>query len=147
MVRWWREGSDYASSSTISSIQIGLVSVNMADNSNDDLRRYMDAQEQTFRTQHEALDNIQCILAQLLTNQNNKETSGNHVREEKNLNKEFWGWAFKRDILNWCQSHKRHPCTNSISRSVEWDEEGRMTRPYPVEWIQFRIHQNSSRLR
>jgi len=48
----------------------------------------MKAQEQTFRTQQEALDNIQRMLAQLLTNQNNEKTSGNHNREEKNLNKD-----------------------------------------------------------
>ena len=66
------EGSGYASSSTIIIVQIGFVSVNMADNSNDDdLRRNMDAQEQTFRTQQEALDNNQSMLAQLLTNRNN----------------------------------------------------------------------------
>jgi len=30
----------------------------MADNNNDDLRRRMEAQEQTFKAQEEALDNI-----------------------------------------------------------------------------------------
>ena len=48
----------------------------------------MKAQEQTFRTQQGALDNIQRMLAQLLTNQNNETTSGNHNREEKNLSKD-----------------------------------------------------------
>ena len=66
------EGSGYASSSTTIFVQIGFVSINMVDNSNDDdLRRNMDAQEQTFRTQQEALDNNQSMLAQLLTNRNN----------------------------------------------------------------------------
>ena len=50
--------SGYASSATISSIRAGLVSANMADNNDDDLRRWMEAQEQTFRAQEEALDNI-----------------------------------------------------------------------------------------
>ena len=40
----------------------------MADNNDDDLRRWMKAQEQTSKTQQEALDNIQQMLAQLLTN-------------------------------------------------------------------------------
>jgi len=50
------EGSNYASSSTISSIQIGFASANMLDNNNDnDLHDRMEAQEQTFRAQQEAL--------------------------------------------------------------------------------------------
>ena len=40
----------------------------MADNGNDDLRRRLEAQEQTSRTQQEALDNIQQMLAQILSN-------------------------------------------------------------------------------
>jgi len=39
---------------------MGFTSVNMADNnSDDDLRHHMTAQEQTFKAQQEALDNIQ----------------------------------------------------------------------------------------
>jgi len=45
------EASEYASSATISSVWTGLVSANMADNNNDDLRWRMEAQEQTFRAQ------------------------------------------------------------------------------------------------
>ena len=52
------EASGYASSATISSVRTGLVSTNMADNNDDDLCRWMEAQEQTFRAQLEALDNI-----------------------------------------------------------------------------------------
>ena len=55
----------------------------MDDNKNDDLRRRMETQEQTFRTQQEALDNIQRMLTQLLTNRNN-ENSENHDWEEEN---------------------------------------------------------------
>ena len=58
------------------------VSVNMADNGNDDLRRRLEAQEQTFKTQQEALDNIQQMLAQLLNNRNNNDTESNHDEEE-----------------------------------------------------------------
>jgi len=39
------EASGYASLATVSSIQTGRVSVHMADNGNDDLRRRMEAQE------------------------------------------------------------------------------------------------------
>ena len=52
------EVSRYASSATVSSAQTGRVSMHMADNCNDDLRRWMEAQEQTFKAQQEALDNI-----------------------------------------------------------------------------------------
>ena len=61
----------------------------MADNSNDDdLSRYMKAQEQTSRAQQEALENIQQMLNQLLTNQNNNDTTGSNHAEEENLNNE-----------------------------------------------------------
>ena len=52
------EDSGYASSATVSSVRTNRVSVNMADNGNDDLRRRLEAQEQPFKTQQEALDNI-----------------------------------------------------------------------------------------
>ena len=56
----------------------------MADNYNDDLRRQMEAQDQTSKAQQEALDNIQQMLAQLLTNRNNNDTGSNHNEEEHN---------------------------------------------------------------
>jgi len=44
------EVNGFASSAAISFVQTGFVSVNMADNNNDDdLRRRMEAQEQAFR--------------------------------------------------------------------------------------------------
>jgi len=43
------KASKYASSATVSSMKTGRVSANMADNNNDDLREWMEAQEQTFR--------------------------------------------------------------------------------------------------
>jgi len=45
------EASGYAFSATVSSVQIDRVSVNMTDNNNDDLRRQMEAQEQTSKAQ------------------------------------------------------------------------------------------------
>ena len=52
------EDSGYVSSATVSSVRTDRVSVHMADNGNDDLRRRLKVQEQTFKTQQEALDNI-----------------------------------------------------------------------------------------
>ena len=61
------------------------MSVNMADNNLDeDLHRWMEVQEQTFRSQQEALKNIQHILAQLLINRNIKNTGSNHNEEYNN---------------------------------------------------------------
>jgi len=57
------EPSGYTSSATISSVRMGLVFANMADNNDDDLRRRIEVQEQTFRAQQEALNNIQQMLA------------------------------------------------------------------------------------
>ena len=62
----------------------GLVSANMADNNDDDLHRQMEAQEQTFRAQKEALNNIPQMVAQLLTNRNTNDTGSNHNEEEHN---------------------------------------------------------------
>ena len=56
----------------------------MADNNNDDLRRWMEAQEQTFRAQQEALDNVQQMFNQLLINQNTNDTRSNHNEEKHN---------------------------------------------------------------
>ena len=58
------EANDYGSSTTVSSKKIGIVSVNMADNNhNNDLSRCMNAQEQTFRAQQVAPENIQQMFA------------------------------------------------------------------------------------
>jgi len=53
------EASGYALSTTISSVRTGLVSANIADNNDHDLRRRIETKEQTCRAQQEALDNIQ----------------------------------------------------------------------------------------
>ena len=70
------EGKDsgYTSSTTVSSVRTDRVSVHMADNGNDDLRRWLEAQEQTSKAQPEALDNIQQMPAQLFTSRNNNDT-------------------------------------------------------------------------
>ena len=75
------EDSGYASLATVSSIQTDKASVHMADNGNDDLRRRLKAQEQTSKAQQEALNNIQQMLAQLLTNRNNNDIGSNHNEE------------------------------------------------------------------
>jgi len=78
------EVSGYASSASISSVRTWLVSANMTDNNNDDdLHHRMEAHEQTSRAQQEALENIQQMLAQFLTNWNNNDTTGsNHERKK-----------------------------------------------------------------
>ena len=81
LFQWSDEEDDdieYASSATVSSIRTDRVSVHMTDNGNDDLRRRLEAQEQTSKAHQEALDNIQQMLAQLLTNRNNNDTGSNH---------------------------------------------------------------------
>jgi len=61
----------------------------MADNNhNDDLRRGMEAQEQTSRVQQAALKNIQQMLAQFLNNRNNDDTTGSNHDEEENPDNE-----------------------------------------------------------
>ena len=47
----------------------------------------METQEQTFRAQQEASDNIQQMLAQLLTNRNTNDTGSNRNEEEHNDDK------------------------------------------------------------
>ena len=54
LVQWSDEEDEdngYASSATVSSVRTDRVSVNMADNGNDDFRLRLEAQEQTFKTQ------------------------------------------------------------------------------------------------
>jgi len=58
----------------------------MIDNNNDDLRQWMEAQEQTSRAQQETLDNVQQMLTQLLTNRNNNDIGSNHNGEDHNDN-------------------------------------------------------------
>jgi len=61
------------------------MSVNMANNNlNEDLCRRREAQEQTSRTQQEALENIEQMLTQFLFNQNINDTGSDHNEEEYN---------------------------------------------------------------
>jgi len=48
----------------------------------------MESHEQTFKAQQEALDNIQQILVQLLTNRKNDNTTGSNYENEENNNNE-----------------------------------------------------------
>ena len=77
------EDSRYASSTTVSSTRTDRVSANMADNGNDDLRRRLEAQEQTSKAQQETLDNIQQMLTQLLINRNNNDTGNDHNEDQR----------------------------------------------------------------
>ena len=72
----------------------------MAENGNDDLRRRLEAHEQTFKTQQEALNNIQQMLAQLLNDRNNNDTGSNHD-EEEHLSNEQQGRRSQRRVLLW----------------------------------------------
>ena len=78
------KASDYAFSATISSMHTWFVSVYMAGNNNDDdLHHRMKAHKQTSRAQQVAMDNIQRILMQLLTNWNNDKNTDSHYDEEE----------------------------------------------------------------
>ena len=128
------EASGYASSAILSSMQIGRVSANMADNNNDDdRRRRMEAQEQTSKAQQEALDNIQQMLAQFLINWNNDTTGSNH--DEGNLNNEHLktekskeSSSIGADILKCIQAQ-----IESLTQRDELKKVG-ITCPYPLEW-------------
>ena len=54
----------------------------MANNNNNDLCRRMEAQEQASRAQQEALNNIQHMLSQLMTDRNKEKNFDNNEREE-----------------------------------------------------------------
>ena len=128
------EDSGHASSATVSSVQTDRVSVNMADNGNDDLRRRLEAQEQTSKTQQEALDNIQQMLAQLLNNQNNNDTGSNHDEEEHlsneqpRMEKSKEGSSLDAEVLKGIQAQ--------VASLAQWDELKKVgtVRPYPLEW-------------
>ena len=94
------EDSGYASSATVNWVRTDRVSVNMADNGNDDLRRRLEAQEQISKAQQEALDNIQQMLAQLLTNRNNNDAGSDHNEEEHNDDKQLKTEKSKKSSSN-----------------------------------------------
>ena len=83
------EVSGYASR-TISFVQTGFVSANMAANNNDDdLRHRMEAREQASRTQQEALNKIQLMLSEILANRNNENSENNEREDDKNTKDSF----------------------------------------------------------
>ena len=107
----------------------------MADNGNDDLRRRLEAQEQTSKTQEEALDNIQQMLAQLLNNRNNNDTRSNHDEEEHLSNeqpkteKSKESSSLDADVLKGIQAQ-----ITSLAQRDELKKVGAV-RPYPLEWV------------
>ena len=107
----------------------------MTDNNNndDDFRRRLEAQEQTSRSQPEALDNIQLMLNQLLT-QNNNDTGSIHEEKERNnteppkTEKSKEGSSLDVDVLKRIQAQ-----IASLTQRDELKKVG-MTHPYPLEW-------------
>jgi len=116
----------------------------MADNGNDDLRRRLEAQEQTSKAQQEALDNIQQMLAQLLINRSNNDNESNHNEEEHHSNeqskteKSKEGSSVDAEVLKSIQAQ--------IAFLAQRDELKKVgaVRPYPLNGIQYRTRQNSS---
>ena len=108
----------------------------MADNNNDDdLRHRMEAQEQIFKVHQEALDNIQHMLTQLLTNQNNDSTTDNNHDEEENNNNEppktehsKEGSSIDVEVIKGIQAQ-----IASLTQRDELKKVG-VTRLYPLEW-------------
>jgi len=106
----------------------------MADNDNDDLRRWLKAQEQTTKAHQEALDNIQQMLARLLTNRNNNDTRSNHNEEEHNdeeqpkMEKSKKSSSMDAEVLKGI-----HAQIASLAQRDEMNKVG-VARSYPLEW-------------
>ena len=138
------EASGYASSATINSVQARFVSATMADSNNDDLRHRMEAQEQTSKAQQKILDNIQQILAQLLTNRNNDNTTGSNHENEENNNDEppksdhsKEGSSIDAEVIKGIQAQ-----IVSLAQRDELKKVGAIHH-YPSKWIQSHIRQSS----
>ena len=86
-----------------------------------------------LRAQQEALDNIQQMLTQLLTNQNNNDAGSNHNEEEHNedeqpkTEKSKESSSIDAEVLKGIQAQ-----IASLVRRDELKKTG-MTRPYPLE--------------
>jgi len=105
------EVSGYASR-TISFVQTGFVSANMAANNNDDdLRHHMEAREQASRTQQEALNKIQLLLSEILTNRNNENSENNEREDDKNTKDSF---SVDAEVIKSIQAQ--------IVSLAQWDE-------------------------
>ena len=128
------EDSGYASSATVSLVRTDRVSVNMTDNDNDDLRRRLKAQEQTSKAQQEALENIQQMLTQFLTNRNNNDTGSNHDEEEHHSDeqpkteKSNESSSMDAEVLKGIQTQ-----IASLTQRDKLKKVG-IVRPYPLEW-------------
>ena len=94
----------------------------------------MEAQEQTSMTQQEALDNIQQMLAQLLTNWNNNDTEGNHNGEEHNDDE--WPKTEKTKESSSIDAEVIKGIQAQIASVAQRDElkKAGMIHPYPLEW-------------
>ena len=94
----------------------------------------MEAQEQTSRAQQKALDNIQQILAQLLTNRNTNNTSSTHNENKHNDNerpkaeKSKESSSIDAEVIKGIQAQ-----IASLAQRNELKKVG-MTRSYPLEW-------------
>ena len=91
------------------------------------------SQEQTSKAQQEAMDNIQQMLAQLLTNRNNNDAGSNHNEEEHNdeqykTDKSKESTSIDAEVLKDIQAQ-----IASLARRYELKKAG-MTRPYLLEW-------------
>ena len=106
----------------------------MADNGNNDLRRRLEAQEQTSKAQQEALDNIQQMLAQLLTNRNKNDSGSNHNEEEynddeqPNTEKSKENSSVDAEVLRGIQAQIASLTQRDELKKIE------AVRPYPLEW-------------
>ena len=94
----------------------------------------MEAKEQTFKTQQEALDNIQQMLTQLLRNRNDNDAGSNHDEEEYFSNeqpkteKSKEGSSLDAEVLKDLQAQ-----IASLAQRDELKMVGAV-RPYPLEW-------------
>ena len=105
----------------------------MADNVNNDLRRCLEAQEQTSKTQQEALDNIQQMLAQLFSNRNNNDAGSNHDEEEHLSNDQPKTEKSKEGSLDAEVLKGLQAQIASLAQRDELKKVGTV-RPYPLEW-------------
>jgi len=112
----------------------------MADVSDADLRCRMETQEQTTRTQQEALDSIQRLLEELLINQNmnanHKGTSGSNHQEEKNPNEntpmDKQPYPKETSLIDVEVIKGIQMQIASLAQWNEWKKVG-MTHPYPLK--------------
>ena len=114
----------------------------MADNNDDDLHRQMKVQEQTFRAQQEPLNNIQQMLAQLLTNRNTNDTDINHNDEEHSdderhkTEKSKESSSIDAGVIKSIQAQIDSLAPRDELKKVE------MTNSYPLKWVWYHTHRS-----